>query len=207
MNFHFNWVISSLLFSNLCFAEGNKVGNGGDGVFCKDTKPSEGQLLDFYEADVKFKTALKDHNAVVKERFEELQKIAPKLGAQYLNRLKDIESEFDFKSNIELTDIKDSKHLFKPGAKDCEILQIVIRKRSTTLDDKRFLVRQDLWDKLPVTDKAGLISHEIIYEHFMKLGATDSIKARTLNRYLYLDKMDKKKFWDLVQELEIPIYP
>ncbi|WP_413575414.1 hypothetical protein ACLVWU_13890 [Bdellovibrio sp. HCB290] len=186
-------------------AEGNKVGNGGDGVFCKGT--SAGQILDFYEGDLKLSSTENDPYKIVDEKFNDLKKAAPKLGEQYLNRLKTIRTDFDFKTNVSLKNIKDSNHLFKPADPTCEVTQVVIRRRSPLENEKQFLVRQDLWDRLPAIEQAGMISHEIIYEHLIKLGATDSVKARALNRYVFSEKYDSKKFWKFIENLEVSIYP
>ena len=202
--------LCSLLILILCSTSGassNKVGNGGDGVFCKSTNPSEGQLLDFYESKISLQTAETDPQAIAEKRLLALKEIAPKLGEQYLKRLKEMAKQIDYKNDVALTDIKDSKHLFKPLSEDCQVVQVAIRKAKALSNEKLFVIREDLWKQLPPLHQAGLLSHEIIYEHFAKLGEEDSIKARKLNRALYQQELKKAEFWSFVKELEVPIYP
>ena len=191
------------LISIPIFASTNKVGNGGDGVFCKNSA----QLLDFYEKEFKFESSEKDPFALARARFEKLKTWAPALGDQYLKRLSEMNQEIEFKKDVSFTDIKDSKHFFEPLKKDCQLLQIAIRKARVLPDEKRFLIRDDLWKRLNPIHAAGLLTHEIVYEHLVKLGEENSIKARQLNRSLYDEKLSKEEFWKLVKNLEVPIYP
>jgi len=181
----------------------NKVGNGGDVVDCKTSI----NLLDFYEEQIDFKTKEKNYLVIADQQLQKLKVAAPKLGEQYLKRLKEIESEIDFKSDIKLTDIKDSLHLYQPLAKNCHVYQIAIRRPLVLGNEKRFIIRQDLWNRLSPAHKAGLLTHEIIYEHFSKLGESDSIKTRKVNTYLFSKDVKNDEFWKLVKNLELPIYP
>lgn len=184
----------------------NKVGNGGNGVFCKSGKTETGTLLDFYEGDMKVQSSMKNPMDIAAFELARLKSVAPKLSAQYIQRLNEIQKEIDFKDNVVLATILDSNHLFVPADANCQVIQVAIRKADALPSEKRFLIRKDLWQKMMPADQAGLITHEIIYEHFSKLGETDSIKARKMNRYLYQD--DKREdFWRFIQELKIPIYP
>ena len=54
-----------------------------------------------------------------------------------------------------------------------------------------------------------MISHEIIYEYFSKLGETDSRKARIFNALLWSDgfaKISHDDYWKKVRELKITMY-
>jgi hypothetical protein len=89
------------------------------------------------------------------------------------------------------------------------VVQIAIRRNEASSLNKRFTVNQELWKKLSETGKAGLVMHEIIYEHFFKLGETDSVKARTFNAYVFSDQIQQdnsKVFWNLIKELKVPVY-
>lgn len=192
-------------FQILC--ANNKVGNGGDVVSCKHDK--QPQILDFYESEQELNLGTKEVSPfeVAKDRILQLQKIAPKLYTQYLSRLQSIQDEIEFKDGVRLTDIKDSEHLFLPEDKSCEILQVAIRKKVIGGAEKRFLFDKKIWDTLGTVGQAGLLTHEIIYEHLSKLGETDSVKARKVNRFLYAKITDKAAFWKLIADLEVPIYP
>ena len=199
------WVGLVLIFSELALSS-NKVGNGGNVVQCMNAGKVSLRLLDFYEAEVDptadGKTAFEIAQIVLKK----MSSVAPKLSNQYLKRLSKIESEIDFKNDIQLLEVPDSKHLFKPLAKDCDVVQIAVRKKLVTASEKMFLIRKDLWQQLQPSHQAGLLTHEIIYEHLSKLGEENSIKARRINAFLYAKKSKMNEFWNLIKELEIPIY-
>ena len=74
-------------------------------------------------------------------------------------------------------------------------------------DDSRFIIRQDIWDELTNTQKAGLITHEILHEHFTKLGEENSIKARRVNAFLNGPQVNGETFWKMIRDLELPVYP
>lgn len=204
MKFKFNLFLILLLYSFNAFAQ-NKVGNGGDVVTCNNKSP---ELLDFYEnpSDL-LQTSLSSYQEIILNRLNTLEKISLKLATQYKQRYTNIENEIDFKENISLSDIKDSAHLFLPKSSDCRLQQIAIRKSISTSKEKLFIFDQQLWKKLNALNKAGLIFHEIIYEHLIKLGDVDSTKARKINNYLFNKNLNKADFWKLIRELKVPIYP
>ncbi len=185
----------------------NKVGNGGDGVFCKKKGVTDAKLLDFYEANIPNITKEKKPEVIAQAQLDKIKDAAPQLFKQYKKRLSEITAEIEFKDNIKLTDIKDSLHLYEPLPKTCEVYQIAIRKHKVIGAEKRFIIRNDLWKKLPPLHQAGLLTHEIIYEHLAKLGETDSTKARKINSYLYSNTLSPTGFWNLIKDLELPIYP
>ncbi len=188
----------------LAFA-GNRVGNGGNVLVC----PGKIQLLDFYEAGKLSATKSKDHKDLLDERLSNLARAAPKLADQYRRRVKSIMDEIEFKKDVALSEVDDSFHAFKPSDPNCKIRQIAIRQ-DVPVGDKRFVFDKGLWDKLSEHDRAGLILHEIIYEHFAKLGATDSRKARRMNAYIFSTEIEKSntgKVWKFIGELDLPIYP
>lgn len=208
-----------LFFFCICFfsmslqANTNKVGNGGDAVVCSSDKNSEiisAELLDFYEnknEKIEKNNIEKDPYQIAQSQFDKLKGVAPKLFKQYQNRLQQIKDEIEFKNNIKLTEIEDSLHAFQPISENCKIIQIAIKKDQVIAQEKRFLIREDLWKKMSPSHQAGLLTHEIIYEHLAKLGEVDSIKARKLNAYLYANEINKNDFWIYMKTLKVPIYP
>lgn len=164
-------------------------------------------MLDFYEAGLTLKPSEKPHEKIAEEQLGRLKSLHTKLAEQYLSRLKQLSAEIDFKDDVELTDLEDSKHLFKPLSGKCSVTQIAIR-RSRPLDgEKRFVIRKDLWAKLSETDRAGLLVHEIVYEHVSKLGEEDSRKARRLTALLFSPDLTHERFWKFIREAKLPIYP
>lgn len=201
-----NWMIIIALFSwSSVFAQ-NRVGNGGDVVKCKDSI----QLLDFYESGrplVSFEN--NDYKTVLRKVVERLERVNPKQAKQYKKRAQEIESEIDFKENIELVDISDSHHLFKPASGDCKILQAAVRKNYSMKDKSRFIINQTLWGQLNEVHKAGLLMHEIVYEHFYKLGEKDSIKARQFVALYFSPEFETMKvndYFKALRDAKIPIY-
>jgi hypothetical protein len=57
-------------------------------------------------------------------------------------------------------------------------------------------------------NNAGLMSHEIIYEHFSKLGEADSRKAREFNALLFNAEMEaqtKESLKKIIEKYCLPI--
>lgn len=201
----FNFVkLGSLILPMTAMAT-NKVGNGGNVVACKNTS----QTLDFYEGSVPEPSPLPSGKniEIAQLQIEKLKDVAPELYRQYTKRLQNILTEFDLKKDIQLELIKDSHHAFKPADIECSIIQTIIRKNVVAGDEKRFVVDQKTWERLNAFQQAGLIIHEVLYEHFYKLGEKDSIKARKLNAFLFKNTITKKSFWEYIRELDIAIYP
>jgi hypothetical protein len=202
-------IFSAFLFVPTCsLASGNKVGNGGDVIVCKKSPEVKIELLDFYEESMSLTAPEKEARSIAESVLKNLELSAPELSRQYLKRLRELEAEIDYKSSVELKNIQDSEHLYAPLDPQCKVEQIAIRKAKALPGEKRFLIRKDLWDSLPATHQAGLLTHEIVYEHLTKLGEENSVKARKINRALYQNPpLDKNQFWKLIKNLELPIYP
>jgi hypothetical protein len=196
-NFLFVFLLGSHLHAN------NKVGNGGDVIVCGETS----ELLDFYEVLISKETKETDPYKIAQAQISKLEKVAPTLFRQYSRRLNELPQEIDFKSEVQLEDVQDSKHLYLPDPKKCKIHQIALRKNTILKGEKRFIIQNNLWKNLSPLHQAGLLTHEIIYEHFFKLGEEDSLKARKFNAYLFQTPTLNKKFWSYLKDLEIPIYP
>lgn len=201
------YILLILFLGSMALANGNRVGNGGDIVLC----PKTGELLDFYEnaGAVRNFASEKHHDAILEQVFKNIERLSPKQAKQYKARAGDFMTETEFKKDIALENIKDSKHLFGPKDKKCSVKQIAIRRHEVGLDGKRFIVDEELWNRLSPRGKAGLILHEVIYEHLFKLGEEDSVRARKLNAYYFSNKAfadSQDSYWRLVKELNLPIY-
>lgn len=197
----------TVLISLQVFASGNRVGNGGDVIAC----PNKTNILDFYEASLPLKSYKleQSYNNIVNDVLTNLERFNSVQSGQYKKRFVDFLAETEFKSGASLVNIKDSKHFFEPKDNNCKILQIAIRRNEVSDSMKRFLIDEDLWNKLSERDKAGLVLHEIIYEHFFKLGEEDSIKARSINAYLFSEKAYQDNgdvYWKMIKDLKLPIY-
>lgn len=202
MKLNYKILLFVLLLAAKTFAQ-NRVGNGGDVVTCKDKLP---QVLDLYESASEIIAATEtDYQKIVSERLDLLAEAHKKTADQYRIKFSGILNDSDFKANAKLTDINDSEHLVLP--KDCQLKQAAIRKNAIAKNEKLFLFDNDNWREMDSLNKAALIMHEVIYDHFYKLGERNSIKARKINALLFSKNFSKKQFWELVQDLKIPIYP
>jgi hypothetical protein len=206
-------LLIALIFASPLFAFAqNRVGNGGDSVVCREIastgKIRQAVLLDLYEAELPLPATKKKHDELLKNVFEKLQSVSPEQAELYRRRGEEIPKEIKYVSGSQLADVDDSKHLIRPTEKGCKIEQAAIRK-NLSLDEKRFLVSQQIWDKMDENSKAGLLLHEIVYEHLWKLGEEDSVKTRHLVSY-YLSKdfqkTTKDEYWKRIQKLKLPVY-
>ena len=198
-----------LLLISLKSYAGIEVGNGGDVIVCKDKI----ELLDYFEAKQNklepIVSKKEDYMVIATDILTKFKKTDQKLAEQYLRNLKDFPAAVEFKKGMTLRDIKDSKHDFIPSG--CELKQIAIRRwhNITNRGGKKFIISRDLWEKLTPTERAGLVLHEIIFEHFIYLKVNDSNKARFMNgviAHLANDKELKIPYRQMLQNMSLPIY-
>lgn len=200
-------LLLSFLIGASSFASGNRVGNGGNVVACADKTA----LLDFVESNLPLITANPEHSykEVIAEVLKNLKRLSPLQAEQYTRRAAFFTDDTEFKAGISLIGVPDSKHVFKPEDKNCEVRQIAIRRNEASVVTKRFVIDEKLWKKLSERDKAGLVLHEIIYEHLFKLGEEDSVKARAINAYIFSDKAFQEgpeTYWKMIKDFKLPIY-
>ncbi|MBX2987950.1 MAG: hypothetical protein KF802_08630 [Bdellovibrionaceae bacterium] len=191
------------------FANGNRVGNGGNLVVCEENGRRRIELLDFYESSGPWrKIGSADENQIIDETLSALQKIAPALAKNYRDRFERLQREIEYKENIQLVSSQDSFHLIEPLSKKCRLQQAATRRNSRT-DGKKFIFSQDLWKDMPARERAGLWMHEIVYDHFAQLGEKDSLKARKMVAYLFSERIIQEspvEFWAFVGRLRVPLY-
>lgn len=201
------FLLSALL--TLSAEASNKVGNGGNVVYCKakGSQKESLRLLDFYEHGISLKEIESDPVALADKKMKKLEGFAAPLASQYRKRLGEIMNEIELKTGARLTTIDDSHHLFQPSDRRCSVKQIAIRRNNLGPQEKKFLIDKSLWSKLSPVDRAGLLSHEVIYEHFSKLGEEDSTKARRINAMIFSDKIGSESFWAAIKDMQLPIYP
>lgn len=187
-------------------SNGNGVGNGGDVVTCQNVA----ELLDFTETKLMKRFTLVEatkssYLTFAKDRLEVLKKVDSKRAAQYLKVLNSIEGRWKLIDNATFRDVPDSFEIAIPD--ECKIEQIAIQQE---VEGKTQIhVSKKLWDKLDQMSKAGLVLHEIIYEHFLSLGETNSVKVRRFNSLLFsseLNRMDPKKYQEFVRLLRLKFY-
>jgi hypothetical protein len=185
---------------------GNGVGNGGDVVVC-DAKV---ELLDFVEAKLlkKFsfsRVADLDHQVIARKAITNLRRVDPELGTQYEKVLLGIELRLQFLDKADFRDVPDSFEVGLPTG--CQLKQVAIQQEAEGI--KQIRISRALWEKLDPFNKAGLLTHEIIYEHFLLLGETNSVKARTFNAYIFSNEIarhDVKTYRAFRRQLGVKSY-
>ncbi len=169
----------------------DRIGNGGDVVFCAGQTP-EYEVLDLYEARV-LRGLLPDlPAATVSENFQlmadrwKVVDSSPATWAQDRYALMPADSLYQ---EFDLVDVKDSGYVpLKPG---CEIRQAAIQNRRIFPQDPIFVFDDRIWQKLDDTNRVVLLFHEAIYEMFLFSGATNSIGARYLNSLIFSNALSK----------------
>src|SRR5690606_5955795 len=87
----------------------------------------------------------------------------------------------------DLKDIPDSNELAIP--KNCNLKQIAVFRKDPLTQKTKFYIDEVVWQQMSESTKAGLVMHEIIYEHFKFLSETNSIKARLFNGLIASSKI------------------
>jgi len=182
------------------------VGNGGNAVVCEKSV----ELLDYFEsANLKrFKISPPKGGSfkeIAQKTLDRIRKYNPQLHRQYSRVLEKISDRIKFIDKSDFRDIKDSFEVAVPHG--CKIEQVANQQ---DVDGVRlFYISKSLWDKMPLDNQAGLILHEIIYEHFLFLGEPNSVKARQFNAYLgsaEIQTQDEKEYLKFVRNLKLPLY-
>jgi len=208
------WKLSSVavvLISLQAYA-GNEVGNGGNVVNCKDKL----QMLDLYEAKTLRGVDLdpdvgagSDPYQIARDRLSLLDKFDPKSVKVYRANLERLQKDISLENEIQLVPIDDSAHAFVPKDSECKVTQLAVLRKKPLPGEKRVLVNNSLFKKMPAVQQAALLLHEAIYERFALLGEKDSSKARYYNSYLLSAAVRAPKadaYWKMVKDLRLSIY-
>lgn len=190
-------------------ASGRTVGNGGDVVLCKDVggqRPIE--LLDFYEGRTLrgIQPDLGLPSLSITEKIEialtRLDRVSPSRARRYREHVANFLSEALFLKDAHLIDIPDSDHIAIPQG--CRIEQIANQSKPLYPEDKRFIIDQNLWDRLGSDDHAGLILHEVIYREAIEMGHQNSVSVRILTSNITsrkIEEMSVERFTRFLGEL------
>lgn len=188
------------------------IGNGGDGVVCRDSsgKITSVEILDYFEGrnlyqyTPVFNKSLSVENIV----FQILQRLKErdlKFYELLIDGLKDFNSEARFLSNIRLEDTNDSKHLF--SQKGCKVEQLAIQYEPQLQEKPQFLIDKDLWDIMPALSKVGLILHEILYRQYILNQVTDEeVDSRMVRRFNALLAADEIKNLSDIEYKKYAVY-
>lgn len=204
-----------ILSTSLLYADhaGQSSGNGGDIVVCtKSSGKKTYELLDYHEGrntylkeiwlpdgetymDIVFSTLLR-----VKNLFEKRYESSPPepflsrfFGTNIYERFYLLVSEFQNEvewTDSNLQDIPD--HGDVQLEERCSIKQVAIQYIDKEKDTRTYKINKPLWNKLNKKEKAGLVLHEIIYNHALMNNLKNSQKARNINYHLAINTPLKK---------------
>jgi len=190
---------------------GPRVGNGGDVIVCHHADTADTvELLDHYEArtvrDIKVNlgNARESVDTKLNRIFERLGKIDRTRALLYQGWYQSFYADAGF-TDGNIVQIPDIGALSFP--KNCEIVQIAVHQDPDLPGDRRYIIRQDLWNLMDNDSRAGLILHELIYRDLITQEVaphTSSKFARYFNAYLSSDaflKLNLKAYYDLLVKL------
>ena len=166
-------------------------GNGGDVVVC----PDRTQLLDYYEAELfNYKLETYPGNSEWEKAaniLKKIEKLNPTRYRLYSEGLQNFQQEIIYSIAGNLEDIPDQGDI--PLPRNCELKQIIIQAPNRTpetyfswskIQPNRYLIDKNLWEKLDLDHRAGLIIHELILREATNLlKHDDSRMVRKLNGY------------------------
>ncbi len=198
------WLLIYLFVINVALAQ-TPAGNGGDAVVCKKTA----EVLDYAEArQLKSLTIQtppgQDAQAVAEKMLERLKPLDGKLYEHYKKNLDGLKPRLIFFPTTRFKDAKDSTH--KVPA-DCRIEQMTGRQDVHGV--RVIQISKQWWSQMAVGDKAGLLLHEIIFEHFSILGEKNAIHARQFNALLAskeISSMNKKSYQEWTRKIGLKFY-
>ncbi|MBC7429710.1 MAG: hypothetical protein H7336_13925, partial [Bacteriovorax sp.] len=183
----------SMSFST--FAGGDRVGNGGDVVVCKNSV----ELLDIYEARLNGHVLKNPEGQSYKGKLahllnKKLIPLQPERAKKYLGNLDTFESEAAFLPGIILNDVDDAGMVAIP--KGCKLKQIIIQLSDSERPPgrKRYTVSLDLWNKLDDFNKMALVLHEIVYREAISYKASNSMIVRAFVGEIIRSDFDLKEF-------------
>ncbi|MFN7904895.1 MAG: hypothetical protein ACK5P5_06890 [Pseudobdellovibrionaceae bacterium] len=179
--------IKQLLFTHLLLASINlnagtsTVGNGGDVMDCggRNIKVLDVYELEFFDnktetifdrGSISFTQKISSYLTFLDGRY-------PLRGKIFRENFIELTNNTEW-TNEDLQDIPDSQHLIVPNG--CEVKQIAIQSRLN--GRKKLLINRPLFERLSESNKAALITHELIYSEAIDLGQRNSINTRLYNR-------------------------
>lgn len=175
---------------------GQKVGNGGDILVCKDDKGAiqSLELLDYYEGRSlrQIEQIVLPEQSIQEATNSVLSKLynkAPNSSLKIKKYIDQFWEEARFVEKAKFVDINDSEHLFFPPG--CSVEQVAIQSNPKFQGDPRYIISKDLWDLMPLQQKVGLIFHEALYKMAIEKGAVNSINTRYLNSLLNSESLNQ----------------
>jgi hypothetical protein len=191
--------IITYIFNFAIAGQGDKGGNGGGGWACQknNSKITKIELFDFFEAENLYGLKIKKYSERTASKFSDVGYFFPL--SQYELRISEIDSKL-FKElepyfqyvdkNINLIGqeadlelVHDLKSIIKPNSSWCKNGTIVPQTIINFTDEGSIYFNKQIFNhkEFSITEKAGLILHEVIYAYLReKYGDEDSADARLI---------------------------
>ena len=193
---------------------GAGAGNGGHGVGCRSNPSGEitkVTIHDYYEGKYRyrFEPNLGEKTLSVEQKvnlvLDRVDHLDPERADRYRNKLKVFWENTNMWPDARLVFIPDSNYVGME--RGCELVQVAIQKKAELPKERFYTIDEDYWKLMDPDSQAGLILHEIIYEEFLSLGATDSTNARYYNALISSDDLTKMTLPEYVKTMEALALP
>ena len=180
-------------------------GNGGDVILCADGRAI---FYDLYEMEklhhltpqIPAGANWQEISGQVIDRF---QGINPSRAYRFRQRLATFLKEAEFLSDVEMIDIPDTGIGFFPQG--CKLHQLAIQKVPRVPGEKRYLVNQDIWQRLDEVNRAALVVHELILGDAIEDNHPTSESTRYLNALVLANQLgnyNTRTYIDLLRQLD-----
>lgn len=190
------FIVFCFLTAHASTVFGGTETHGGNTVVCRAPNGSikSVRLLDFYEGEILFGLKIPSSKADFHQQAREMAKRLDAVGPYSIDGLRnpmlsshEAEMSFTLKSlkflprGARLAEVPDSGDLLLIPPASCKVEQTAL----FTPDGFVHIV-SDYWNKMSETDRAGLMTHEVIYLLMRReTGATTSKRARKITAYAF----------------------
>jgi hypothetical protein len=182
--------------------EGDRGGNGGDGILCHRNGKDSVVFYDLFEAehvhgmnlDLPLEVEVLDK---VKELINRIRLVDETRADLFDGWLETFYEETRF-TDHDLVDVPDtSSGEFPMG---CELKQVIIQKEPHFPGEKRYTISKYYWDLMDSNSKAAAIMHELILrEAVTKQSQQNSINSRYFNGKVFENKFSVRAYVELME--------
>ena len=185
----------------------DKIGNGGGAWVCREANGTIrwSKLVDLFEATDEFGLTLAQYPGSVKDVVDLIQLRVFRTDVNLYQALTPYVDKLGYLSpnppQVIFTDdvlqtIDDSLFRLKPSPRRCEGGLVAYEQTVNYKNDGLILVQSELFNSLPISDKAALIFHEALYKYRRDtVGDTNSVATRRIVGLVFstLSTADLKK--------------
>jgi len=177
------------------------VGNGGDVIACSaDAAPAlknRTVLLDRYEAEEINGMTIDlgeggdgdSYGPMLERVFERVERFDSSFASILRVYVDDFVDNARFLDDSGLVDVNDSRHVIIPHG--CEVRQIAIQREPRFSGEPRYLIDENLFHQLELTDRAMLALHEALYRMALGSGQVNSLNVRYITGWLSTKEFDR----------------